>query len=529
MYGLRFETTEPVVAPVPNRADIACFVGFIRQRSGDMPAAVCNWLREQGWLASCEPQTTPGVELLHRPVPVDSWEVFDRLFRWEHRDFDSNGQIGTTYLGAAVRSFFAQGGRKCYVIRVGDPWLYTARRDQEFAARQISKLIPGYPSIPLSLRERHEWEGIEHLHGLPDVSFLCLPDLADIVGLPQLPLDLPALQPVAAEQWVECAECVPPLSAERLLPRLHPPRCDSAGYRHWSKALLLAASFLAQHQREVQMVAALPLPAVGHAAAGTLWTEDDLLSFVLEQFRSSSLPGTAGQRPVSAFVQLAYPWVRTPGSLRLPGQLESPDAVLAGLLARNALVRGTFRSATHLHLADVYDLSPHVRREQMLQQHQSLGDATRYSVLEKVSLFGQTPAGLTLLSDVTTSVEDSYRPASVNRLMSSLLRAVRLLGEEMVFEPSSEWLWTQLRNSLNTLLTGLWQAGALRGATAAEAFRVRCDRSTMTQNDIDNGRVIAHVQFQATAPIEQIVVILRLHEGRTVTLQPGGAVEREGS
>lgn len=123
-----------------------------------------------------------------------------------------------------------------------------------------------------------------------------------------------------------------------------------------------------------------------------------------------------------------------------------------------------------------------------------------------------------LLSDVTTSLDESYRPACVNRLVSVIVRAARRLGEEVVFESSGDLLWARLRESLNRLLTGLLQAGALRGTTPAEAFQVRCDRSTMRQSDIDNGRVIAQIQFEAAAPIEGITVVLALDEGGQVSL-----------
>ena len=68
------------------------------------------------------------------------------------------------------------------------------------------------------------------------------------------------------------------------------------------------------------------------------------------------------------------------------------------------------------------------------------------------------------------------------------------------------------------LLGGLLEIGALRGATPEEAFQVRCDRSTMTQNDIDNGRVIVTVIFDPAVPIGRIVVVLAIGEGGSVVL-----------
>ena len=77
----------------------------------------------------------------------------------------------------------------------------------------------------------------------------------------------------------------------------------------------------------------------------------------------------------------------------------------------------------------------------------------------------------------------------------------------------------RLRDSLTTLMSGLLKAGALQDA-GATAFAVRCDRDTMTQQDLDQGRVIAHIEFVAAAPIDQITIVLALNTGGQVALIP---------
>ena len=67
---------------------------------------------------------------------------------------------------------------------------------------------------------------------------------------------------------------------------------------------------------------------------------------------------------------------------------------------------------------------------------------------------------------------------------------------------------------LQKLLTTAWSLGALNGATPGDAFSVRCDASTMTQNDLDNGRLVAEIMFTAAATIELIRVTLALETDR---------------
>jgi|KBSSwiStaDraftv2_1062776.scaffolds.fasta_scaffold16625_8 hypothetical protein len=501
--GLVFETRGPVVRSAPNRADIACFVGFVGRRPGPLPALLLRALAEQGWTSP--PYARPIDELLDVPVAIDTWEIFDRLFAWDRRDLDGRGGLGTSYLGAAVRSFFVQGGRKCYVVRVGDPGPLTEPRSQRLL--RLPALLPGYPvRFDPSPADRLAWRGLGHLFGLPDVSFVCLPDLADLVAADRAAIEPLPSPPPAREQFVECSEPEPAPPADRLARRLRAPRADGAGYAAWARAVRLAADTLARFQREVQLVAAVPLPEVESDA------DHDLLRFL------SDSGWLAGRRDLdlasvaSAFVQLAYPWARTPGSADLAEQLEPPDGVLAGVLARSALTRGAFRSAAGVHLADVYDVVPSLSREQLTAPTAGL------DLSDRVSLLGPTPGGLRLLSDVTTAADPWYRLAPVNRLVSVIVRAARTLGEDSAFEPSSEQTWADVRGRLGELLRALFQAGALQGATAAEAFQVRCDRSTMSQTDIDDGRVIAEVEFQAAAPVERLTVVLALDEGGAVSL-----------
>jgi hypothetical protein len=510
MSGLVFESAPPIVASAPNRSDIACFIGFVSRRNTPLPSPLAEWLKEQGWT---DGSGTLIKDLLDLPVPIDAWNQFDQLFAWEQRALDQNNQIGSTYLGAAVRSFFAQGGRKCYVIRVGDPWRLTTPQSERLA--QIKKLIPGYPAgFAGSAVDRTTWHGVGHLFGLPDVSYLCLPDLADAVAMDRQRLDPPNLPPSPLEQFVECSAPVPQM-LDRAARLFQAPRCDVDSYNAWTTALWLVADLLIRQQREVQLIASVPLPE----------TDLDLLTFFTKPTPGFVPPlAIAVQEQkkglASAFVQLAYPWVQTPGSTNLPEQLESPDAVLAGVLARNALTRGSFRSAANLHLADVQQVYPILTRD-LLQQSQpdSATRSTRHTLPERISLLGSTPSGLRLLSDVTTSLDESYRPASVNRLVAAIVRAARRLGEEVVFEASCERLWMRLRDSLTTLMSGLQQAGALQDA-GTTAFAVRCDRDTMTQQDIDQGRVIAHIEFVGAAPIDQITIVLALNTGGQVSLIP---------
>ena len=74
-----------------------------------------------------------------------------------------------------------------------------------------------------------------------------------------------------------------------------------------------------------------------------------------------------------------------------------------------------------------------------------------------------------------------------------------------VFEPNGEALWANIRGTVSDFLFNEWRSGALLGTRPEEAFFVRCDRSTMTQNDLDNGRLICLIGVAAIKPAEFVI------------------------
>lgn len=528
MKGLNFQVHKPIEKSAPNRVDVACFVGLVKYRGGELPMEVKTWLQQQGWLSRFQESPSPyhregALRLLDVPVAIENWNSFDELFVWDQRDFGNNK--GTTYLGAAVRSFFAQGGRKCYIIRVADPLPLGAIRTEREAV--ISNIIPGYPSVvSTSKSDRTSWHGIGHLFGLPDISFLSMPDLPDLTQSEHVRVATEAPQtPEPPERFVVCSEPTPPPPEDNVIARIPAPRCDEPGYCQWAQAIHVAANFVATHRREVQIVASIPLPQKELAASANMLRfmhKKHLLSKDIKKSdnRLCSNDTKVYRSIASAFVQLCYPWVRTITSSKIPEALETPEGALVGMLARNTLTRGTFRSAVKLQQRDIVDLGPLLRQEQIYASYsQATSNASPNAALvDRVTLFSQTPDGVKLISDVTTSNDINYRPASINRIMSLIIRASRRVGEEFVFESSGEPLWARLRDHMSDLLLSLYHEGGLRGASPTEAFSVRCDRSTMTQRDIDSGRVIAQIQFDPAGSIETMNVVLTMDEGSHVSL-----------
>ena len=105
----------------------------------------------------------------------------------------------------------------------------------------------------------------------------------------------------------------------------------------------------------------------------------------------------------------------------------------------------------------------------------------------------------------TMSSDPEWKYVNVRRLFIYVEHSIDKATQWAVFEPNNERLWTNIRSMVEDFLYVLWRDGALIGAKPAEAFFVRCDRTTMTQNDLDNGRLICLVGMAPSRPAEFVI------------------------
>jgi len=536
--GLVFRTQSPAQNAFTSRADVAVFVGLVPRRAATpVPAALRQGLADAGWAASprSHPATArpdPQIEaLLDVPVLIDDWAIFDALFAWERRPFQAgSATMIPCALGLAVRAFFAEGGRRCYVVRCGDPPPLLADVADSRLARALllawgsmappdaanrRPLLPGFSGrgIPASAADPTTWHGAAHALGIEDAAMLLLPDLPDLLALDPSPLPPPPPPPPFPEQFVTCA---PAAAAEADVGpafAFTAPRLDLAGYRGWATALRFALNLLspanAAQRRDIMLLSSLPLPGSGPSAPA-----EGTEAWPLSLFQHPDLfaPGDVladADRLGSARLQLAYPWIQTELSRDLPEGVQAPEGTMAGAIARSVLTSGVHASAAGLPLAGVSGLRPEIARADVVRNVPGRADWLG----DRITLLGQRSDGFVLQSDATMAEDPDWRAASVSRLIANILRAGRALGETLVFESSDETLWAQARDDVTAYLTALWELGALDGRNPAEAFEVQCDRTTMTQADIDAGRLIARIGVTAAQPVQRITITLALTGG----------------
>ena len=105
----------------------------------------------------------------------------------------------------------------------------------------------------------------------------------------------------------------------------------------------------------------------------------------------------------------------------------------------------------------------------------------------------------------TCSSDPEWEYMNVRRHFAYLERSIGWGTQRVVFEPNGSTLWANEQSTISDFLFDEWRADRIAGATPDEAFFVRCDRSTMTQNDLDNGRMICVIGVAPSCPAEFVI------------------------
>jgi phage tail sheath protein FI len=101
--------------------------------------------------------------------------------------------------------------------------------------------------------------------------------------------------------------------------------------------------------------------------------------------------------------------------------------------------------------------------------------------------------------------DPEWQYVSIRRLAAFIEQSIDHGLQWVVFEPNNERLWERVREQVEDFLTTLWRNGRLVGTKAEEAFFVRCDHTTMTADDIVNGRLVVLIGIAPLRPAEFVI------------------------
>ncbi len=202
------------------------------------------------------------------------------------------------------------------------------------------------------------------------------------------------------------------------------------------------------------------------------------------------------------YAALYHPWIEIldpterpqqgapPRRLTLP-----PSGFVAGIYARTDILRGVYKAPANevVNGLTKFEININKPRQDVLNPEGI--NALRFFPGRGSRVWGAR----------TMSSDPEWKYVNVRRLFIYLEHSIDKSTQWAVFEPNNERLWANIRSTIEDFLLVQWKSGALMGNKPEQAFFVRCDRTTMTQNDLDNGRLIVLIGVAPTYPAEFVI------------------------
>jgi phage tail sheath protein FI len=207
----------------------------------------------------------------------------------------------------------------------------------------------------------------------------------------------------------------------------------------------------------------------------------------------------------SKYAALYFPWINVFDPLTNNQRLIPPGGHVAGVYARSDIERGVHKAPANEVVRGATSL-----QVQLTEQEQAILNPRGVNVIR--SFPGR---GIIVYGARTMSTDSVWKYVNVRRLFLFLEESIEEGTRWTVFEPNNERLWSRVIATIASFLTRVWRDGALMGTAPEQAFFVKCDRTTMTQDDIDNGRLIVLIGMAPVKPAE--FVILRIMQTKSGT------------
>lgn len=208
----------------------------------------------------------------------------------------------------------------------------------------------------------------------------------------------------------------------------------------------------------------------------------------------------------SSHAALYYPWVVTRNPLAGTNSAQPleivlpPSGFVCGIYARSDVERGVHKAPANQVVRGALRFEPAINAAQ-----QELLNPIGVNCLRAFS-----GRGLRVWGARTLSNDPEWKYLNVRRYFNYLGASIDRGTQWAVFEPNNDTLWANVRATISDFLDNEWRSGALLGSKPEQAYFVRCDRTTMTQDDLDHGRLVCLIGVAMVKPAE--FMILRIDQ-----------------
>lgn len=197
----------------------------------------------------------------------------------------------------------------------------------------------------------------------------------------------------------------------------------------------------------------------------------------------------------STYAAMYNPWLQVFDPLEKRNIFIPPSGSVIGIYARSDINRGVHKAPANEVVRACTGLDCQYNKGEQDILNPKGVNLIRYFTGEGIRVWGAR----------TCSSNTLWKYVNVRRLFIFLEESIKRGTNWVVFEPNDDKLWARVQRTIENFLTTVWRSGALMGTSAAEAFFVKVDRSTMSQDDIDNGRLICIIGVAPVKPAEFVI------------------------
>jgi phage tail sheath protein FI len=195
------------------------------------------------------------------------------------------------------------------------------------------------------------------------------------------------------------------------------------------------------------------------------------------------------------YCAIYYPWLQAQDPKTKRVRIVPPCGAVAGAFARTDSEKGVHKAPTGEPVLGVLETEVAVD-----QADQNDLNRIGINVIRKF-----TGRGMLVWGARTTSSDSIWKYVNIRRTIIYFEQSIAKGTEWATFEPHDELTWNEVKQSTLEFLNKSWKDGMLLGSKPEEAYFVRCDRTTMTQADIANEKLIVEVGVSLTRPSEFVV------------------------
>ena len=202
----------------------------------------------------------------------------------------------------------------------------------------------------------------------------------------------------------------------------------------------------------------------------------------------------------STYAAMYHPWIQVLDRSSNKAGFVPPSGAVLGVYSRTDVNRGVHKAPAN---ESVFCSG--------LKTNYTTGEQDILNP-EGINLIRQMPGqGIKVWGARTASSNSAFKYVNVRRLFIYVEESIKANTNWVVFEPNDTTLWNRVRVTISSFLENLWRNGMLAGDTPAEGFFVEIGPSTMTEDDIRNGRLICNIGIAASRPAEFVVFKVTQH------------------